>query len=90
MVTFQFEEPVICNRAIHCWLYSLLTLHSSYLKLCVFVDVLCSLSVQDKLSLIGNPNYVVLHGMAEQPLKLQRKLNAADSVFLYILYIIIK
>lgn len=39
-----------------------------YLKLCMFVDVLCSLSVQNELGLIGNADYVVLHGMAEQPL----------------------
>lgn len=53
----------------------------------MFVDVLCSLPVQDELSLVGNPNYVVLHGMAEQPLTLQRKWNAFLCVF-YV-YIII-
>lgn len=53
----------------------------------MFVDVLCSLSVQDELSLVGNPNYVVLHGMAEQPLTSQRQLNAV--VFAFLLRVII-
>lgn len=38
-----------------------------YLELCVLVDVLRSLSVQDEFSLVGDPNYVVLHGVAQQP-----------------------
>lgn len=39
----------------------------------MFVHVLCSLSVEDEFSLVGNPDYVVLHGMAEQPLILQEE-----------------
>lgn len=39
--------------------------HNPYLKICVFVDVLCSLSVQDELGLVGNPDYVVFHGIAD-------------------------
>lgn len=56
----------------------------------MFVDVLCSLSVQDELSLVGNPNYVVLHGVAEQPLRLQKKLNAEDSIINQSIYVIIQ
>lgn len=43
-----------------------------YLKLCVFVDVLSSLSVQDELGLVGNSHDVVLHGVAQQPLAAHR------------------
>lgn len=39
--------------------------HGLYLKICMFVDILCSLSVQDELRFIGNPDYVVFHGVAE-------------------------
>lgn len=56
--------------------------HGFYLKLCVLVDVLRSLPVEDEFSLVGNTNYVVLHGMAEQPSTLQTKLNAVD-IFIY-------
>lgn len=72
MITFQFREPLMCfspslvQYRFHRW-------HALYLKLCMFVDVLCSLSVQDELSLVGNPNDMVLHGMAEQPLTVQRE-----------------
>lgn len=48
----------------------------------MFVDVLCSLSVQDELSLVSNPNNMILHGMAEQPLTGQRVGDASDSAFL--------
>lgn len=44
-----------------------------YLKLCVFVDVLGSLSVQDELGLVGNTDNVVLHGVAQQPLAVRRE-----------------
>lgn len=54
---------------------------SQYLKLCMFVDVLCSLSVEDEFSLVGNTNYVVLHGVAQQPWTMQNVLNAADTYF---------
>lgn len=81
MITFQFREPLMCfspslvQYRFHRW-------HALYLKLCMFVDVLCSLSVQDELSLVGNPNDMVLHGMAEQPLTVQREWGASDSAFL--------
>lgn len=39
--------------------------YNLYLKICMFVDVLCSLSVQDELGLVGNPDYVVFHGVAD-------------------------
>lgn len=50
---FYFVTSLIVNR------------HDSYLKICMFVDILCSLSVQDELGLIGNSDYVVFHGIAE-------------------------
>lgn len=46
----------------------------------MFVHVLCSLSVEDEFSLVGNPDYVVLHGMAEQPLTLQRNLKTGENI----------
>lgn len=39
--------------------------NDTYLKICMFVDVLRSLSVEDELSLVGNPDDVVFHGVAE-------------------------
>lgn len=44
----------------------------------MFVDILCSLSVEDEFSLVGNTNYVVLHGVAQQPLTGQSVLNAEN------------
>lgn len=41
-----------------------------YLELRVFVDVLRSLPVQDEFGFVGDPHYVVLHGMAEQPARM--------------------
>lgn len=64
---------------IHIYIYiyihiliNLLLLFVVYLKLCVLVDVLGSLSVQDELGLIGNPHNVVLHGVTQQPLVAHR------------------
>lgn len=37
-----------------------------YLKLCMLVDVLGSLSVEDKLRFIGHSNYMILHGMTKE------------------------
>lgn len=39
----------------------------SYLKLCMFVNVLGPLSAQDELGFIGDPDQVVLHGVTQQP-----------------------
>lgn len=35
-----------------------------YLKLGVFVHILCSLSVQDELCFVGNTNNMILHSVA--------------------------
>ncbi len=38
----------------------------THLKLCVFVDVLCSLAAQNELGLISYTHQMVLHGVAQQ------------------------
>lgn len=67
---------MIHNCGVYRWFYSLIAIHCEhykrrncgfYLKLRMFVDVLCSLSVQDELGLVGNTDDVVLHGVAQQP-----------------------
>lgn len=40
---------------------------SADLELCVFVDILSPLPIEDKLCLIGHSHDVVLHGMAQEP-----------------------
>lgn len=37
-----------------------------YLKLCMLVDVLGSLSVEDKLCFIGHSDDMILHGMTKE------------------------
>lgn len=45
--------------------------------------ILCSLSVQNKLSFICNTDYVVLHSMAQQPGKINVVgITIPDSFFL--------
>lgn len=37
------------------------------LKLGMFVNIFCSLPVEDKLSLIGDTDNVILHGVTQKP-----------------------
>lgn len=37
------------------------------LELCVFVNIFCSLPVEDKLCLIGDTDNVILHGVTKKP-----------------------
>lgn len=74
-------EHFVSRPAFHCQVAAVE--HGSYLELCVFVDVLGPLSVQDELGLVGHSHYVVLHSVAEQPSTSQRELNAAPTCHLY-------